>query len=372
MANQHLTLTSLFTDLANSIRKVMGSSNSIVADTMPDVLNTMERININNQFSTAISGISFSEITQAFTPTVFKYYGGWWWLAGNASNGATMWARSNNLQIWTVVNLNASYPVMGIGFSGDLDYLWIWSNKNASSNRFVIRIQNPTTFTSGSYTFWTNSTYSFTDACSVNGGIWAVTGTKSTYSVLSSTPSALNGAYTHSSITQNYYKCSNYGNAMVAISQNGYYTWKTSSNTPYTAGEEQIDSGIATLSVSEMNNYLCVIATKNNASYLYYTNGTLGNLSWNSIKINDSLITPIGMGYANNLYVIGYIKNNILNFWCCNSLSNFSSGFCMSDIHLENQNNNGILMTSDNNSYIATIFHTNNVSTIAYYFVSFF
>lgn len=368
MANTHTTLTSLFSDLANAIRKVMGTSEPIVADDMPDVLNTMERISIGNQFSVAISGINSQQISELFIPTVFQYYGGWWWLAGNDSNNTnTYFARSTDLQSWTVIPLIRYFPVKGIGFSGNMECLFIWSTSQAYKNWFVVKVPNPTTFTSGSYSYWANTNFSFSDACSNNGGIWAVGNSTQTYSVLPSSPSSLTGPVSHGSITQNYYKCSAYKDYVVAISQNDYYIWKTSINTSYVAGEVQIDTDITALSIAEMGDYLCVIVTKNGGTYLYYSNGTPGNLSWNNILINTSTVTPIGMGYANNTYTIGYLNNNVLNFWSSNTLSDFSTNFCINNIHLDNQSNAGILSTGDGNSTMATIIYDNNVASVVYY-----
>lgn len=324
--------------------------------------------NISFSFSTiqsTIFGANIQEITQIFTPTAFEYYGGWWWLAGNASNGTTMWARSNNLQIWTVVNLNASYPVMGIGFSGDLDYLWIWSNKNASSNRFVIRIQNPTTFTSGSYSFWTNSTYSFTDACSYNGSIWAVTNTKDTYYVRDSDPNILYGPIAHASITQNYYKCTEYNGYPVAISNSGYYTYKSSFTSPYVAGEYQIDSGITALDVNQMGNYLCVIATKSDGTYLYFSNGIPGSIEWNNIKISNSVVIPIGMNYFNGMFIISYYENNVLKLWVSNTLTPTSTDMCISGLQIDNIQGE-LKFIGNNTSNLVSILQNNNIVNALY------
>ena len=53
MANQHLTLASLFTDIANAIRSKTGGSASIVADTFPTLISALDTSGIDTSDATA-------------------------------------------------------------------------------------------------------------------------------------------------------------------------------------------------------------------------------------------------------------------------------------------------------------------------------
>lgn len=53
MANKHLTLASLFTDIANAIRSKTGGSASIVADTFPTLIAALDTSGIDTSDATA-------------------------------------------------------------------------------------------------------------------------------------------------------------------------------------------------------------------------------------------------------------------------------------------------------------------------------
>jgi hypothetical protein len=88
----------------------------------------------------------------------------------------------------------------------------------------------------------------------------------------------------------------------------------------YTALPKDTAEGDATChDISQMGDYLCVTATKTDGTYLYYTNNT--GAYWKYIKISNAVVTPIGMAYANGLYMVCYVDaSGNTKFWTSTSI----------------------------------------------------
>ena len=366
MANIHTTLESLFQDIADKLRAKELASGGIVADTFPDVIENVPSLSlIGGKYPVRINNFYRADIPPIpFTPTVMESYGGYVWIAGNDSAGDAYFGYFSTLTNgWPSINYckvadNRKYPVRAIGFAGrNLEYLYIYTDSNAYNNRRIIRISNPVDINIANYNYFTEATYSYTDATSHDGSIWAMTGTKRTSYVLQSNQTTV-GYSDHSSLSHNYSKCCMYNSYPIAISTDGYYTYKSSITSTTVAGEWQIASGITCHDVAQIGDRLCVLCTREGSgTYLYHTGGTPGSFMWSYRMISNSTTPPIGITYANGLTIVAYIENGHVRFWASSDITssgtnihndNLTSGF--NGIALASLNNNAFMIANDGNT----------------------
>ena len=78
MANKHTTLVSLFDDIADAIRELLGTSSNIVADTFPDKLREIMPCKLKDKYCITIHNVSASTISPSFPPKCFYYYKGYY------------------------------------------------------------------------------------------------------------------------------------------------------------------------------------------------------------------------------------------------------------------------------------------------------
>lgn len=327
MANTHTTLTSLFSDTANSIRAKTGSTATIVADTFPSAIDAIPSTSeVASKFPMAFTGVSLTTLTTMIAPRCIEYINSYWWIAGNDSAGLLYYAFSPDLASWTVVKISTTtshvFTPYALGVTSNNGYLYVLCDKDGYKNRVQHIIATPLTHASGTtsgYTVATNTTYSFTDAVTYNGTIWGLTGTNMSF-LLNTAGSALAGPTSHVSLSQNYSRCCMFNTYAVALSTAGYVTYKSSITAAgVSVADTLIDSGLTCYDIAQMGNYLCVLATKTDGTYLYYTNSI--SFNWKHIKISNTVVTPIGMAYANGLYMVCYVDaSGNTKFWTSTSI----------------------------------------------------
>ena len=255
------------------------------------------------------------------------YYGGYWLALGNDSNGDLYKLyTSSPTSAWTTVKMASSrnYPATGIACDGT--NVWFSLGSGVYKNRIIL-YQTLANFKSNntSMTYFANASIYLHDAVAYNNRVWLVgqntSGDAVTYMNTSNGGTSVN-YYTHGSVAKPLIKCCMYNAYPVAITADGYYTYKASITDTSIQGAKQIASGFTSKCVVQMGDYLGVAGTKSDGTYLYYAKGTPGSLTWSYIKISSSVVTPIGLAYVNGLYVMVYIDTDgKTRYWCSADLS---------------------------------------------------
>ena len=112
-------------------------------------------------------------------------------------------------------------------------------------------------------------------------------------------------------VTKKYTKCCVYKAMPFMISTDGSVIG-FSGMTGGRYDEMQLDSGLTTYCLAEMNGYLVIAGTKSDGTYVYYTSGSnylpYENV-WACQKITSEVVTPKSLSYANGKCVLAYEKN---------------------------------------------------------------
>ena len=260
------------------------------------------------------------------------YYGGYWLALGNDASGDLykLYA-SSPTSAWTTVKMasNRNYPATGIACDGT--NVWFSLDTGVYKNRMVL-YQTLANFKSNNtyMNYFADASIYFHDAVAYNGRVWLVgqntSGTAAIYMNTASGGTTVEG-YIYSSVAKPLIKCCMYNAYPVAITADGYYTYKASITDTSIQGATQIASGFASKCVAQMGDYLGIAGTKSDGTYLYYAKGTPGSLTWSYIKISSSVVTPIGLAYVNGLYVMVYIDTDgKTKYWCSTDLE--KKGVC--------------------------------------------
>ena len=311
---------------------MIGRTNSVF---MKDILAE----NWNSKCNIIVSGGGAVTGTSGITIKAIMYYNGYWLAAGNDSSGLVykMYGTSQNMT--TIKITSYPYDVTGIACTGD--YVWIslidnyFYNGSSTNCNTIIRCPIDT-FKSTSKTvtlfYKTDGNYKYYDIVASDTCFWAV-GEFNGSSV--SCCNCVNGAssgqtvYTmkHGSLKKPIINCCIYNNKPFGITSDGYYTYKSSITDQYITGGNLITSGFTSKICETLGNYICVAGTKNDGTYIYYSNGTVGSLYWNHIKISDVILNPISLAYVNGLYIMIYSdSSNKTYYWISSVLG--KSGIC--------------------------------------------
>lgn len=318
MANQHTTLAALFDDTADAIREVGGTSSSIVADTFPDKIRGITPCSLNDKFNMSITNVSTATINQVFTPKCFYHIGSYWFVGGENSSHDGYVAFSTNLTSWTIRLIGPGserkLPVNALAYHPDTDTLWVFGDSNSYKSRSIISFTGfINNYAASSYSIKSSAGKNFANAVQNGNFAWALEGNKTTWIIDLSSGSY--AGYTHSSISQAYSKACMYNSYPIAISENGYYTYKSSIDVPTVSGEYQIASSFTSYVCSQLGSYFAVAGTKSDGTYIYYAAGTPGSLIFKANKVLSKQVTPIGLACANGLYVMAYMDGTTLRFF---------------------------------------------------------
>ena len=306
MANQHSTLTSLFTDIANAIRKVEGSTRKYVADEFPSWIIDLGKP-VATQWDAKFDKVltpTLSNTSCAVTLKAISYYDGYWYAVGNDSAGdlyKLYGATTSSLSAYKIGS-SRNYPATGVVCDGT--YVWICCATGSYSNRILLR-QTVSEFRSSNTSLgtYTSTTANYADMCRINstytflfGGYASSSGGMIGKITNGTTTAALNSGFA-SSVPEALVSGCAYNETAVAVTNGGYIVWwqdpsKTTfrfKQRPYMAGAQK---------VQQMGNYLCVGATKSDGTYLYFTDVDLINNDFAGFKLTDEQLTIIGMAYV--------------------------------------------------------------------------
>ena len=255
------------------------------------------------------------------------YYGGYWLALGNDANGDLYKLyTASPTSAWTTVKManSRNYPATGIACDGT--NVWFSLDTGVYKNRVAL-YQTLANFKSSTtaFNYFADASIYLHDAVAYNGRVWLV-GQNTSGNAVTYMNTASGGAYlnhsTHGSVAKPLIKCCMYNAYPVAITADGYYTYKASITDTSVNGLFQIASGFTSKCVAQIGDYLGVAGTKSDGTYLYYAKGTPGSLAWSYIKISSSVVTPIGLAYVNGLYVMVYIDTDgKTKYWCSTDLA---------------------------------------------------
>lgn len=314
MANKHSTLTSLFSDIADSIRAATDTTSTYVADTFPDDI-----INLGKPVATQWTSKSDSLIAPTLTTIspgailevkALTYYDGYWYGVGNDINGDAwkLYGTTTGSMTAYILGSSRNYPVTGITCDGT--NVWMSCSSGGYSNRYLL-YQSIANFRSNSTSLYTfnDSTWTMNDACSLDGvgsmffgGYASGDGARMKYANWGATTTT-GGSYA-TYIPENLVSGCTYNQGFIGITNGGYIVhW----NDPTSSSiyHSQLSCLNGAKKCCQMGNYLCVACVRNGATYIAYTTSNYPtNGTWCCFKVANAALTIVGMAYANGVYTL--------------------------------------------------------------------
>lgn len=291
---------------------------STIKEVLPEIL--------TSKIKAIISGGTKSTNSTSLTVRDIKYFNGYYIGVANDSAGDMYKLYSSaNTGAFTAAKIGNSrnYPARATAYDGT--NMWVALSSGGYSNRRILR-QPFADFVSTSMTAYTytDSDRYYHDAVSYGGRIWIVGQTTdgTAASFMNTADGGTAGmSYTHTSFNKPLVRGCMYNSYPIAISADGYYTYKSSISETAVNGQFQIASGFTSQCPAQMGDYLCVAGTKSDGTYIYYTKGVPGALSWRHIKLSSSTWTAVELLYANGLYILIYLDTEgKTKYWCSSSL----------------------------------------------------
>ena len=340
MANKHGTLTSLFSDIASSIRKVTEADDSkkIVADDFPKqilLLGNSVATQWNQNYDKVLSP-TVKEKTISIIPKAMCYYDGYWLGVGSNSGNNThykIYGTTTGDLTFTQFATNRAYSFTGIECDGTKVFVCCESKSSSYKGRTILMFSlNDFKSTGTSYTYFTQSSITecgfngickkgedsaqFAPAVYVAGG---ASGKGLIHRFLSSTYTSQ--YWTYNSIPGAFISCCQYridvGGTIVDrpyfLTNNGYLGFlKNPDAMELNAFAFDYLQG-ATM-VRHLNDYIVVACKKTDGTYLYFFTTNLDLVT--SFKITSDDFSVIGMAYVNGLYtVIGTTNLHKTKVW---------------------------------------------------------
>lgn len=291
---------------------------STINEVLPEILTT--------KIKAIISGGTESTNSMSLTVRDLQYFNGYYIGVANDLAGDLYKLYSPaNTGAFTVVKAGTSrdYPARAIAY--DRTNIWVALSNDGYSNRRILR-QSFADFVSTStalYTFADSGRY-FHDAVSYGDRIWIVGQTTdgNAASFINTADGGTSGAYyTHTSFNKPLVRGCMYNSYPIAISADGYYTYKSSISADVINGQFKIASDFASQCLAQMGDYLCVAGTKSDGTYIYYAKGVPRSLSWKHVKLSSSTWTAVELLYVNDLYILAYLDTEgKTKYWCSSSL----------------------------------------------------
>lgn len=341
MANKHGTLTSLFSDIASSIRKVTEADDSkkIVADDFPEqilLLGNSVATQWNQNYDKVLSP-SVKEKTISVIPKAMCYYDGYWLGVGSDSNNNKHYkiygTTTGDLTI-TQFAANRAYSFTGIECDGTKVFVCCESKNSSYKGRTILMFSLADFKSTGtSHTYYTISSittdYNFYGICKkgedsaqfapavyIAGG---ANGKGMINRLLSSTYTRQYWIY--DSIPGAFISCCQYrievGGTIVDrpyfLTNNGYLGFLRNLDAMEFYGLTFDYLQGATM-VRHLNNYIVVACKKTDGTYLYFFTEDLRLVT--GFKITSDDFSVIGMAYVNGLYtVIGTTNLHETKVW---------------------------------------------------------
>ena len=340
MANKHGTLTSLFSDIASSIRKVTEADDSkkIVADDFPEqilLLGNSVATQWNQNYDKVLSP-SVKEKTISVIPKAMCYYDGYWLGVGSNSNNNTHYkiygTTTGDLTI-TQFAASRAYSFTGIECDGTKVFVCCESKSSSYKGRTILMFSLADFKSTGtSYTPYTISNiteYGFNDICKKGEdsaqfapAVYVAGGANGKGLINRFLSSTYTGQYwTYNSIPGAFISCCQYridvGGTIVDrpyfLTNNGYLGFLKNFDAMQLNGFTFDYLQGATM-VRHLNDYIVVACKKTDGTYLYFFTTTLDLVT--SFKITSDDFSVIGMAYVNGLYtVIGTTNLHETKVW---------------------------------------------------------
>lgn len=303
---EHSTLTSLFSDIADAIREKSGDTGKIVADDFPDAIRTQIGSFEANNAVVADTG-NLSTVSNGLTIKGMCYGGGYWVAIANDSGKRVYAIYATSLTgSWTAKMIASKQIVVnGIAYAGG--YFFCGADDAQSQQSINGVMFSPSNMTSGTSSAFTHAGYRYLDVVS-NGTNSVGVGYSSSHACCAwfYTNGSSRNEYYGSSIKKEFKRVCIYKSKPVCITGDGYYAYFTSMTPTGINAAKQIASGLTTYCIADLGGYLTVAGTKSDGTYLYYSNGTAGSLTWSSKKLLPKAVTPMDLAYVSGQCVLLY------------------------------------------------------------------
>ena len=341
MANKHGTLTSLFSDIASSIRKVTEADDSkkIVADDFPEqilLLGNSVATQWNQNYDKVLSP-NVKEKTISVIPKAMCYYDGYWLGVGSDSNNNTHYriygTTTGDLTIAQFA-ANRAYSFTGIECDGTNVFVCCESKSSSYKGRTILMFSLADFKSNGNinYTYFTPSItteYGFDDICKkgedsaeyapavyVAGG---ANGKGLIERFLSSTSAGQYWIY--NAIPGAFISCCQYRIEAGGITIDNSYFLTNNGHLGFLRNPDTMEFYGFTFDylqgatmVRHLNNYIVVACKKTDGTYLYFFTKELNLVT--GFKITSDDFSVIGMAYVNGLYtVIGTTNLHKTKVW---------------------------------------------------------
>lgn len=335
MANKHGTLTSLFSDIASSIRKVTEADDSkkIVADDFPEqilLLGNSVATQWNQNYDKVLSP-SVKEKTISVIPKAMCYYDGYWLGVGSDSNNNTHYkiygTTTGDLTI-TQFAASRAYSFTGIECDGTKVFVCCESKSSSYKGRTILMFSLADFKSTGtSYTYSSPSItteYNFYGICKRGvdfsdyaPAVYVAGGADGKGLINRFLSSTYTGQYwIYNSIPGAFISCCQYravGDTPYFLTNNGYLGFLRNPDAMQLDGFTFDYLQGATM-VRHLNNYIVVACKKTDGTYLYFFTKDLDLVT--SFKITSDDFSVIGMAYVNGLYtVIGTTNLHETKVW---------------------------------------------------------
>ena len=340
MANKHGTLTSLFSDIASSIRKVTEADDSkkIVADDFPEqilLLGNSVATQWNQNYDKVLSP-TVKEKTISVIPKAMCYYDGYWLGVGSNSNNNTHYkiygTTTGDLTI-TQFAASRAYSFTGIECDGTKVFVCCESKSSSYKGRTILMFSLADFKSTGTnYTYFTQS--SITE-CGFNGickkGEDSAQFAPAVYVAGGANGKGLINRFLSSTYTSQYWIYNSIPGAFISCCQyridvggtivdkpyfltnNGYLGFLKNFDT-MELNAFRFDYLQGATMVRHLNDYIVVACKKTDGTYLYFFTTNLDLVT--SFKITSDDFSVIGMAYVNGLYtVIGTTNLHETKVW---------------------------------------------------------
>lgn len=320
MANQHTTLSALFTDIASAIREKTGASGTISADTFPAAIRAistggdavyeamqeggkaeaLKTLKQGGGYATSAGNV-FTMKAICYEPSTDYWYG-----AGNDAAGALYQFYGKTSAAFFVYAVNGGAGLNVVGIHADASYVYVAFGEGSTANAqfasftaadFRSETKQPSVVTDPQNNmraaFKVDSTY----GCLVGG---KADGTAAAMCLLVSGSGT--SAKTFTDCPEPLVSGTGFNGGIYAVSENGYLmTWATPLGTP-TTKKLAVEGTFQCMGV--LGDYLCAAYTTSEGTFLLCSkSGDLANDA-ETVKLTSDVLTVVGMGYANGLSVV--------------------------------------------------------------------
>lgn len=320
MANQHQTLSALFSDIASAIREKTGESGTISADTFPAAIReiktgsgevytamqeggkaeALKSLAQGGGYATSAGNV-FTMKAICYEPTTDYWYG-----AGNDAAGALYHCYGKTGAAWYAYPALSGEGLTAVGIYANADYVYVALGEGSTGNASV------EVFTAASFRSETGTGGSLTDAdCHARaafrisdtyGGLIGGKndGTAAAMRIL--TGNGGTSFKTYTDCPADLVSGAGFDDGAYAISENGYLMiWENPLGTPVTK-KLPVDGTFQQLGA--LGDYLCAAYTTSEGTFLLCSkSGDLSNGA-ETVKLTSDVLTVVGMGYANGLSVV--------------------------------------------------------------------